>query len=67
MNAAKKTLARTQKFVADHKVAIAVVTTAAATSAVWFKTTAGAVRQFNEFLDEKGLLEEFHATFDEIV
>lgn len=65
MNAAKKAFSRTQQFVTDHKVAIAVVTTATATSAVWYKTTAGAVRQFNDFLNEKGLLEEFRSTLEE--
>lgn len=65
-NAAQKTLVRTKKFVTDHKVAVTVVTTAAVTSAVWFKMTAGAVRQFNEFLGEKGLLEEFHETFNNL-
>ncbi len=66
MNAAKKALSRTKNFVTDHKVAIAIVTTAAATTAVCVKFQHGAIREVNNFLTEKGLYEEFHNRFNNL-
>lgn len=59
MNAAKKTLARTKKFVVNHKTSIAAVTASAATAAVMLKTQAKVLTQYHDFLKEKGLYEEF--------
>lgn len=62
-NTAKRALARTSAFVQDHKTAITIVTTAAVTTAACIKLTkslnAGFAETANEFLTEKGLLEEF--------
>lgn len=55
MNPAKNALVRTQKFVVDHKVAIAVTTTAAVGVVINRRT----VRVYNAFLEQKGLLDEF--------
>lgn len=59
MNFAKKTLTRTKQFVVEHKVPIAIVTTAATTIAVMSKVTAGALNTHLEFLDEKNLTDEY--------
>jgi hypothetical protein len=51
---------RTRKFVADHKVAIAVVATAAVAVAI----SRVALNQHNDFLKENGLYEQFYAIED---
>lgn len=65
MNPAKKAIARTAKFVADHRVAVAVVTTATVTTVVVRKTVGNMLTNATDFIAEKGLLEEFHATFED--
>lgn len=60
MNAAKLAAARTKKFVSDHKVGIAVVTTAAVTTAVMIKLNRTAVGQWNDFLTEHDLMDKFY-------
>ena len=65
MNVIKKTASRTKKFVTDHKVAIAVTTTAAVTAIV-VKTVIGTqVESMHDFLEREGLLGEFYATFED--
>lgn len=61
MNRAKLAFARTNKFVSDHRVAIAVTVTAAATTAVLMKVRNADIARLNEFLDEHDLLEKFNA------
>jgi len=56
MNAAKLVVARTKKFAADHKVAIAVV----ATTTVCFAINRVAMKQHNDFLKEHDLYDEFY-------
>lgn len=46
----------TKKFVAAHKVAIAVT----ATSAFWIAVNRSSLEQFNVFLKENGLYEKFY-------
>jgi hypothetical protein len=55
-----KTLAIAKKFVADHKVAIAVVATATAVLAI----ERVGFKQHDDFLKEHGLYEEFYAQID---
>lgn len=55
-----------KNFVTNHKVAIAVVTTAAVTTAMCVKMQRGAIAQVNEFLTEKGLYEEFQNRFNKL-
>jgi len=64
MNPVKKAAARVQEFVSDHKVAIAVTTTAVVTTAVMIRVNRGAVRQWNDFLAERGLTNEFYTQLD---
>lgn len=52
-------VARTQEFVADHKVAIAVTITAVTTTVVMAKLRGGALKDHFEFLDERGLTDEY--------
>lgn len=60
MNPAKKLAVRTVNFVNNHKVPITAVTSAAATAAVCLKAHRKIVVQFNEFLDEHNLKDEFY-------
>lgn len=60
MNRAKKAIVRTQQFVSDHKVGIAITATAAATTAVMVKVRNADIKRLNEFLDEHGLTEKFY-------
>ena len=62
VNAVKKTVVRTKEFVSDHKVVISVVATATATTAACIAMNRGAVKQWNEFLAERGLTNEFYNT-----
>lgn len=66
MNPAKKAFARTSQFVSDHKVAITAVTAVTVTSVLFVKVINGAEKDVNNFLDEHGLLEKFHARFDNL-
>lgn len=66
MNPAKRAAARTVKFVADHRVAIAIVTTAATTAVVVRKVAGAAHDNAINFIESEGLLEKFNATFEEI-
>lgn len=59
MNRAKLALSRTTNFVADHRVALAVIITAAVTTVVALKITEGGVKDRDEFLAEKGLSDEY--------
>lgn len=60
MNPAKRALARTQEFVSDHRVAIAigVATTVTAVGCVLIQRSA--IEGWNKFLTEKGLIDEFY-------
>ena len=62
MNIVKKTAVRTQNFVANHKVAIAVTATAAVTIGAAASVVRNIVTQRDEFLAENGLLEKFYET-----
>lgn len=59
--AAKKALARSKKFVSDHRVGIAIVITAACGVAL----NRSALRSHDNFLKEKGLYDEFYAPPEE--
>lgn len=52
-----KTMDRTKKFVADHKVAIAVIITAA----IGLKVNKIALRDHENFMAEHGILELFYS------
>lgn len=52
----KKQIASTKNFVQNHRVAI----TFAATSAVWMAVMVRTAREFNNFLEEHDLLEEYY-------
>lgn len=65
MNLIKKAQASAEKFVADHKVGIAVAITAVTTFYGCAAISRSAVAQREDFLKEKGLLDEFNAQFDE--
>lgn len=66
-NFTHRAVTRTQEFIADHKTAIIVTTTATATfvvtAAMARAMTKGYTGSVNEFLTEKGLMEEFNALF----
>jgi hypothetical protein len=64
MTFAKETLTRTGEFVSKHRVRIAVATTAVITTAACVALNRSAVKQWNEFLDEKGLKDEFYNSED---
>ena len=61
MNNLKQKARSTKQFVKQHRVGIAVV----ATSIFWIKAMSNVAAQHNEFLEEKGLKEEFYATNEE--
>lgn len=65
MNAIAKTQNSVKKFVADHKVGIAVTVTAVTTFVGCAAMSRAAVAQREDFLKEKGLLDEFNAQFEE--
>lgn len=58
MNRAKKALIRTQKFVSDNKVPIAVAVTSAAAMHVHLKV----IQNMNDRLKEMGIYDEFWNT-----
>ena len=64
-NALNKARVSFEKFVADHKVGIAVTVTAVTTFYGCAAMSRSAVGQREDFLKEKGLLDEFNAQFDE--
>jgi hypothetical protein len=66
LNAVTNTASRTRHFVANHKVAITVAVTATATAVVMVKMNRTAVKQLTDFLDEKGLTDQFNARFDNV-
>lgn len=66
-NPIKKATFRTVKFVSEHRVAVAIVTTASATAAVMLKVRSIDTERLNEFLDEKGLIEEFYGKTEEFI
>lgn len=51
---------RIKNFVAKHKVAITVI----ATSTVWYGINRVALKQHDEFLRERGLLDEYYTPED---
>jgi hypothetical protein len=55
MNKIKKVAKASKNFVVKHKVAVAIVTTAVICTAM----NRNALSAYNEFLEEKGLTEEF--------
>lgn len=59
MSIAKKALFNTRNFVARHKTAIACTATAVATTVVVSKVIGGAVNSHDEFLEMKGLSDEY--------
>lgn len=59
MNIAKKALHRTQKFVVDHKVAVAVTVATATTVVLMDKLRGAALSDHVEFLKEKNLHDEY--------
>lgn len=61
MNRIKQTAQSTTKFVSKHRVAIAVTITAAV-AVKWQMNTA---KQWNAFLEDHNLLEEFYALAEE--
>lgn len=65
MNAIKKARVSVKKFAADHKVGIAITVTAITTFVGCAAMSRAAVAQREDFLREKGLLDEFNAQFDE--
>jgi hypothetical protein len=65
MDIIKKTRSSAKKFAADHKVGIAIATTAVTTFVACAAISRSAVAQREDFLREKGLLDEFNAQFDE--
>lgn len=65
MNAIKKARLSVEKFVTDHKVGIAIATTAVTTFVGCAAISRSAIAQREDFLKEKGLLDEFNAQFDE--
>ena len=65
MNKLTQTKNSVKKFVADHKVGIAVAVTATITTVGCAALSRVAVAQREDFLAEKGLLEEFNAQFEE--
>lgn len=66
MNPAKRVLVRTQKFVVDHKVAIAVATTAVVTTVVVKKACSGTIESMRDFIEREGLLDKFNETFNDV-
>jgi hypothetical protein len=60
MNRIKKTLSATKTYVADHRVVLSVTVTAAA--CLYLNHLA--LKDHDEFLKEKGLLEEFYTPED---
>ena len=56
MDKIKKVAVRTQKFVSDHKVAIATI----ATAAVCLKLNRMALRDHDEFLKENNLFDKYY-------
>lgn len=55
MNKFKQAAVASRKFVADHRVGVAVTLT----SIAWFGLVRSNVKQYNAFLETKGLLEEY--------
>jgi len=66
MNPAKKALTRSVKFVSDHRMPIAIVTTAVVTTVVVKKTVGNMHKAAIDFMSEKGILEEYYATFEDV-
>lgn len=59
MNTAKLVLARVKQFAEDHKVAIAIIATAVVTTVLVAKLQKGALAECHEFIDSRGLGEDF--------
>lgn len=53
-------ISRAKNFVRRHKVPIAIVTTAAVTTAITVRMQRAGVKQLNDFLTEHGLIEKFY-------
>lgn len=60
----KNPIESTKKFVSKHRVGIAIAVTAVVTTAVAFKATRAGVADFQNFLTEKGLFDEYYNSED---
>lgn len=58
-NAVKKAAVSTRNFVAAHKTPIVIVATAATTVAAMRVLTQGALKEAYEFIEDKGLMDDF--------
>jgi hypothetical protein len=63
----KKATSRTVQFVSDHRMPIAIVTTAAVTGVLVKKWTGNMHESAINFITEKGLLEEYYTTFEDVI
>lgn len=63
-NEKKSVLAHVKQFATDHKVAITATVTAAVTTGAMILVHRSAVKEWNEFLDERGLTTEFYTHLD---
>lgn len=61
MDKIKNAASRTKKFVKDHKTALTVVATATPLVMLQLRTS----REFNDFLAEKGLMDEYYSFNEE--
>ena len=61
MDAAKNALARTQQFVSDHKVAIAIGVATTVTAVGCILIQRSAIESWNEFLKREGLFDKFYS------
>lgn len=60
MDPVKNALERTKQFVSDHKVAIAIGVATIATAMVCIKIQRSAIVDWNNFLEQEGLIEKFY-------
>jgi PHD/YefM family antitoxin component YafN of YafNO toxin-antitoxin module len=56
MDTVKNALSKTKNFVVQHRTAVAVTATATAAAVIIYRNQ----KQFNQFLDSKGLTDEFY-------
>lgn len=60
MDLVKSTFTRTKEFVSDHKVAIVATVAVVATAALSIAVQRSAIKDWNEFLEQEGLIEKFY-------
>jgi hypothetical protein len=65
MTRTKNALARTQKFVSDHRVALTIAATAVITTVVVNKTKDNMYASAKDFIESKGLLDEYYASAED--